>query len=92
MSVAENYSKVIADLLSSDPDAAIASTTLRRFVIIKQDAGRTIRAHTNFQHAGRAALLATSFHVSLRSLAKTSVAAGGLGKECTLGRKLHFSL
>ena len=28
---------------------------------------------------------------SLRSHAETSVAAGGLGEECTLGQKLHFS-
>ena len=27
----------------------------------------------------------------LRSHAETSVAAGGLGEECKLGRKLHFS-
>ena len=33
------------------------------------------------------------YRVSLRSLAETSVAAvGGLGKESTLGRKLHLSL
>ena len=34
----------------------------------------------------------TDYRVLLRSLAQTSVAAGGLGKECTLGQKLHLVL